>query len=169
MSELGPPWNTDGEWIEINHSMHYLILRYREKLQQASVLAYEVKSHLETLFPLMDRLCELTCPQCEKPCCQVAHLWFDFRDLVFLHLIGHPTPESQPQKKTKGHCCYLCATGCSLPRIRRPWICSWYLCPDQTAIIRLDGQPFHAAIETTFQRIKKIRNQMEDEFISVTS
>lgn len=167
MSEAGPPWITGSEWVEINRSIRYLIERYQGQLQQAGAVAHGVKSRLESLFPLMDRLCELTCPWCEEPCCRVANLWFDFRDLLFMHLIGHVPPESQPLKKTDDHCRFLSATGCILPRISRPWICTWYLCPSQTAIIRSKERHLHATIESTLLRIKKMRNLMEDEFISV--
>ena len=167
MSEAGPPWNTASEWVEINRSIADLIRRYQWELRQVDSLAHEVKSSLESLFAPMDRLCELTCPRCEKPCCRVANLWFDFRDLLFLHLIGRAPPESQPLKKTDDHCRFLSATGCRLPRISRPWICTWYLCPPQTAIIRTNKPHFQATIESNLHRIKKMRTLMEDEFISV--
>ena len=54
-------------------------------LRRAFLLAEEIGELLQTLFPVMEDLCQATCAGCRRPCCRRAHVWYDFKDLVFMH------------------------------------------------------------------------------------
>ena len=90
-------------------------------------------------FPLLDELCMATCTYCPDPCCFSAYAWFDFRDLLFAHLNGLAVPPAQLMTDRKMICRYLGVRGCTLERISRPWICTWYLCPAQLGALRADA------------------------------
>jgi hypothetical protein len=162
-AQIGPPWHTAAQWREINAAFAYLERRYGAELDRARIPATELQMRLTSLSPLMDELSRRTCPSCPSPCCRTAVVWFDFRDLLFLHLTDHFPPISQPLYPDAGLCRFLGPKGCRLPRLLRPWICTWYLCPAQATILRarrrcLDGE---------LSEIKRFRGAMEDEFISV--
>lgn len=160
---VGPPWHTAGQWREINDAFAYLKRRYGAELDRARSLAAALQICLTSLFPLMDELNRCTCPLCMKPCCRTAVVWFDFRDLLFLHLSGNLPPMSQPLYPDAGLCRFLDPQGCRLPRLLRPWICTWYLCPPQTAMLRDRCR----CLDDELSEIKRLRSAMEDEFISV--
>lgn len=154
-------------WQEVNDAFRHLIHRHERAMQPARGHAGKIREQLESLFPLMDTLCARTCPDCTEPCCRVAKLWYNFQDLLFLHLQGIPPPERQPILSYHDHCRYLTTKGCRLPRISRPWICTWYLCPPQTRGIRKMGKPLRDEVEDRFQTIKQLRTEMEEAFIRV--
>ena len=162
---IGPPWHSRARWREINAAFQYLGRRHDARLGHCRRLAARLAARLTALFPLMDDLCRATCFDCRAPCCRSALVWFDFKDLLFLHLAGLTVPVSQPLYPDRRTCRFLTSRGCRLPRLNRPWLCTWYLCPPQAAMLRARRVCPHE--ETA--RIKSLRRDMENEFISVVA
>ena len=115
----------------------------------------------------MERLCRRTCPKCEQPCCGVAKPWYDLRDLLFLHLAGRAIAPSQPIRNSRDHCRYLESHGCTLPRLERPWICTWYLCPTQTALMRHEDADATRQVEDALKSIGLQRKRLEAKWIDI--
>ncbi len=86
-----------------------------------------------------------------------------------MHLNQLSIPPSQPKTHLKNPCCYLGSRGCRLPRINRPWICTWYICPTQTAILKKGHPAERESLEQAFSRIKSERNVLEKEYIRMIS
>ncbi len=165
-----PLWALPSAWHEANKAIDHLIRIYDKQLETAKSLAITVQKNIETISPILDQLNSLTCPWCPDPCCITTKIWFDFKDLVFLHLNGLDIPSAQLIKNIKGSSChYKSSKGCTLNRINRPWVCTWYLCPTQTAILRKNDHQAGNKISTTFKRIKDSRRTMEEKFIQITS
>jgi hypothetical protein len=121
------------------------------------------------LAPQLDALCRRTCLHCPEPCCLAAKIWFDTADLLVLHLNRMTVPAAQPLGDWGAVCRYAGERGCRLPRELRPWICSWYLCPPQAAIMRGWPAGKRRSFERTVGEIKQLRKAMEEAFIRVTS
>ena len=121
------------------------------------------------LQPILETLCSLTCPGCPDSCCQRAKVWLDFRDLLFLHLVQGLLPLHQLRRDLKEPCRFLGHKGCTLPRICRPWICTLYLCPVQTNLLRRlptqDQVEFNKAVE----EVKEGRREMEELFVKAST
>ncbi len=162
-------WASPSAWQEANQTLDHLIQMYDIKLKTAKSLARSVRKNLESIFPILDQVNALTCPWCPDTCCIAAKIWFDFKDLVFLHLNGLTIPSAQPIKSLKDSCRYLGPKGCTLNRTSRPWICTWYLCPTQTAILRKNTPQSEKKISKAFKAVKDSYRKMEWEFIQVTS
>jgi hypothetical protein len=160
-----PPWASPSEWREANAAIAHLIAIDNPHLRNLQRRAMGIGKALEALFPTMEGLCRRTCPTCQQPCCRVAKPWFDMRDLLFLHLTDTPIAPSQPIRNSRDHCRYLSQRGCTLPRITRPWICTWYLCPSQTEILcKINGESARS-IEKTSKWVGFQRKQLEAEWI----
>ena len=164
-----PPWGSGSDWQEANRCLDLHIDRYREELKPAMAAARMVHSRLASIFPFLDHLCLATCGYCPEPCCLTASPWYDFRDLLFLHLNNLEIPRSQPLHDDTDTCCYLGPRGCELSRITRPWICTWYLCPTQVANLKKRNSRQWDPINQTVSDIKIGREQLEVEFIRVIS
>lgn len=160
------PWNTPYLWREANTSLDRVIEINRDELAEARRLAWELRAHLESIFPTMDNLCMITCPDCTDPCCQRAWVWYDFKDLMFLHLPHIPLPPGQLMGARGERCRYATPTGCRLARLHRPFVCTWYLCPAQ---IQCLGRERKAVLNETMQTIKTLRRQIEGLFIQKTT
>jgi hypothetical protein len=158
------PWSTPALWKVANAVLGQNVTRNRRRLTESFRLASRLRDHLLSIFPLMDGLCQRTCPACRDICCRHAWVWADFRDLLFLHLADIPAPGEQLLNQRGEHCRYASPQGCRLDRLQRPFVCTWYLCPAQTRM--LHGQPTERArLAATLQQIKVDRRLMEDQFI----
>ena len=164
-----PPWATAAAWQEANHSIDDHVHRYHGKLQSALAMAHKARSLLESIFLLLDEICRETCPWCPEPCCLVASPWYDFRDLVFLHLNGLAVPPAQAIDALKATCRYSGPRGCTLPRMIRPWICTWYVCPVQSRKLRKADNGRWELLGRALAGIKAARRQMEEGFIQTVS
>ena len=163
------PWAPPDEWQAVNRAIRFHFDRYRGDFKTAVSLAQKVKRHLETIFPVLQETCADSCPWCPEPCCQKASVWFDFKDLLFLHFNQQPIPPAQLKANLSVPCKYLTPKGCRLPRITRPWICTWYLCPTQTAKLRNGHQGKHKLLDQMFTQIKSERNLLESEYVRIIS
>jgi hypothetical protein len=162
------PWNTPTLWTEANASLARSAAGNRHRLTDAYQTADRLRDLLLSIFPIMDDLCQQTCPDCTDICCQHAWVWADFRDLLFWHLAGIPVPDHQPLSRRGEHCCYTSSRGCRLERLQRPFVCTWYICPAQTRL--LQGHPEQQArLSAVLQQTKDERRQMEDQFIQAVS
>jgi hypothetical protein len=158
------PWSTPALWKAANAVLGQNVTRNRRRLTEPFRLASRLRDHLLSIFPLMDGLCQRTCPACRDICCQHAWVWADFRDLLFLHLADIPAPGEQLLNQRGEHCRYASPHGCRLDRLQRPFVCTWYLCPAQTRV--LHEQPAERTrLAATLQQIKADRRRMEDLFI----
>lgn len=158
------PWNTKALWKEANLALDLNVSRHRHRLTDAFRLAAGLRDRLLSIFPLMDRLCQHTCPNCTDICCQHAWVWADFRDLLFYHLAGIPVPDQQLLGRRGEHCPYAGPMGCRLDRLQRPFVCTWYVCPAQTGL--LHGRPENQVhLSAMLSQIKIERRRMENQFI----
>jgi len=151
---IEPLWGDTDTWKTANRNLEYLIRRHGPNMNRAV---------------LLDDLCAVTCPWCPDNCCLTATVWIDFKDLLFLHLNGHEIPPSQLLADLKETCRYWGPRGCMLPRIARPWVCTWYLCPTQKANLRQKPKSVQDLFSRAVQAIKTGRKEMESEFIRIVS
>jgi hypothetical protein len=168
-SASGIPWAAPASWQAANQTVDYHLQRYRSDLKQLAILAREIKSCLHSVFPILDELCAHSCPWCPEPCCLKAVVWFDFKDLLFLHFNTLSISAAQPKATANTPCRHLGPRGCRLPRIARPWICNWYLCPTQTAKLKKGEQHKRESMGRAIAQIKSNRNLLESEFIRIIS
>lgn len=162
------PWSTPPLWQEANAALEHLLQRHGPRLEASRRAAEEIRNRLASLFPIMDRLCRATCPECADICCHHACVWVDFKDLLFSHLAGIKIPAHQLIRHRFERCRYATPSGCGLDRFQRPFICTWYLCPAQTQKLR--GHPSEwQKVASCLHEVKHQRKQMERCFYIATS
>lgn len=164
LDDLAIPYRNPRDWREAVHVLESLAGRQQRRLIHAADLARGIRDRLESVFPDLDSLCALSCPWCPDPCCLKAAVYADFRDLVFLALSRTPAPPLQMRERSGEPCRYHTARGCVLPRIRRPWICTWYLCAEQKALVRGFKKDYRRLTER-LEEIRTLRKLVEELFI----
>ena len=165
--QLAPPWGSKFAWQEVHANIGYHIHRYQTDLKPVATIARQARILLDSIYTLLDDLGTETCDRCAAPCCLTSSPWFDFRDLIFLHLNHLAIPLTQSIDAYKTACCYLSSGGCTLSRAIRPWICTWYLCPVQTSNLKKRRLDQYETFVHTVREIKCCRRQMEDAFIRI--
>lgn len=168
-SKSAIPWAAPHEWQAVNRAIRFHCDRYMENFKPAVSLAQKTKRRLETIFPVLDQMCADSCPWCPEPCCLKASVWFDFKDLLFLQFNQQPIPRFQPKANLGMPCRYFGPSGCRLPRMTRPWICTWYICPTQTAKLRNGYHTKRKLLSRAMAQIKSERHLLETEFIRIVS
>jgi hypothetical protein len=166
---LSPPWGSVPAWHQANRSIDFHLKHHYPRLTPAMQIARETRRGLESIFSSLDDLCMMTCPRCPDVCCLSARPWYDLRDLIFLHFNRLSIPRTQTISGFKETCSYISHKGCTLPRITRPWICTWYLCPAQTANLKERSVNQWQALSRRLGEIKAGRKKLEAEFIQVVS
>jgi len=111
-------------------------------------------------------LAATTCKGCPNPCCDHAKVWLDFEDLLFIHLHDEILPPHQLRRNLHERCRFLGLHGCTLPRLSRPWICTWYICPTQCQALERDVPGRMAQITAVLPRVKSLRQEMERHFLT---
>ncbi|MGD8342690.1 MAG: hypothetical protein PVH53_03810, partial [Desulfobacterales bacterium] len=96
-SESGIPWASRQSWRAAHQAVAYHLRRYPSDLKPLNDRAQALESCLKAVFPILDKLCAASCPWCPEPCCLKASVWFDFKDLLFLHFGHLSIPPCQPK------------------------------------------------------------------------
>ncbi len=151
-------------WVSSNQVLDRLICYHHKDIKPATRIATAINHELETIFPLLDKICRRTCPWCPDPCCIVTKVWYDFIDLVFLHLIEVPLPPGPMAYQLEEPCRYLSSRGCKLPRLIRPWGCIQYICPTQRKNVHRHKPDDEAKIDLALNKIRDKRYQLENQF-----
>ena len=162
---LIPPWPTADLWREANDAVSFMLRQWAGRITGARQLARCIRWRLETLDRPMAALCRATCPSCADVCCLRATVWYDFKDLIYLHLCGETIPPAQLIEARGKSCRYLSAGGCVLPRPQRPFVCTWYLCPEQKSLMRQPSGAGTERIINSLEMIKADRHRLENRLI----
>lgn len=166
------PWHMDEEWNQVFLSLKVIENRGKGRLTDLYSMAKKIQKKNEIMSEPMEKLCSCTCINCEDICCLRATIWFDFKDLLYIYFAIGKFPESQIKKITLENkiraCNCLTKNGCVLPRIERPFVCTWYLCPDQKEYLRHFYPQLIIDFEQTLLDIKELRNKIEEEFICIS-
>ncbi len=123
-------------------------------------LAQGVREGLLWTDEVMDRYCAATCPHCDDPCCSADGIYYDRADLLYLIGLDADLPMSQIRERAGAPCRYLAAEGCILPRMCRPFICTWYLCEPQMALLEAEPLPFQKQFTAIMQAVRRCRLQL---------
>ncbi len=129
----------------------------RERMQ---TLALGIREGLLWCDETMDRYCGLTCHGCRDFCCDADGIYFDDADLIYLLILDNDLPANQTRAKAGLACRYLSITGCILPRMCRPFICTWYLCEPQMELLTAEPLPLQKQFTAVMQMVRRCRQQL---------
>lgn len=108
----------------------------------------------------MDRYCHATCHGCQDFCCNADGIYFDLADLIYLLILDNDLPTGQTRAERGAPCRYLAEEGCILPRMCRPFICTWYLCEPQMTLLEAEPLPFQKQFTAVMQMVRRCRQQL---------
>ncbi len=164
-----PPWRNDHLWRAAGSTLRYLIHLHQDRLNPSREAAGCIKNLLSGIDDMLDRLGKKTCARCIAPCCRVADVSYDFRDLLYIHMTDQVIPPGQPRRSGGEVCCYLGPSGCLIPRFGRPWICTWYICADQKNYLAGHQEIAGDRLQSEIESIRMLRKQMEKSFIDAVA
>ena len=167
------PWQGKEEWQTLTLFFDTIKKVHHRALNPVYQHAETIRQLFDRLSRPMDELCAVTCVSCRDICCQRATIWYDFKDLLYLYFAFGRLPGTQIFKDEDSsgalHCGYFSAAGCLLSRLERPFVCTWYLCPDQKQRL-ISGKDMDAEeFLGTINQIKQLRAEMESQFCRLSA
>ncbi len=170
------PWQANMEWFRMEQFIYIIdSVHHSSDFNTLRNHAQSIRFHYESLIDPMVSLCSATCGACKDICCMRATIWYDFKDLLYLYFAFGELPEQQIHKLEGGaqserHCCHFTPTGCKLSRLERPFVCTWYICPDQKSLLHSDVEKETVAvdIQNNLNEIKRLRKQMNTLFCDIS-
>jgi hypothetical protein len=160
----GIPWASVGSWRQAQLSLRQSLAVSEADLGKAVNLAGRILHRYDLAGALFDEVTDATCKVCRRPCCRDARVWLDFKDLLLIHLTGRAPPPGQLRRDRHSRCRYLTVRGCALLRGARPWVCTWYICPDQRRALARDIPGGVRLLARWWPEITALRSRMETAF-----
>ncbi len=166
------PWEPHNEWRQVFFSIQKIDAVHSRKLNLIRERAQKIRDAYLKISEPLDTVCSHTCVACKDICCKRATIWFDLKDLLYLYFGMDTFPEKQIFKRKGKHgtvCCYFSENGCSLDRVNRPFVCTWYFCFEQKQYMMCNDARKKQLIDRSVVEIKDLRNLVEEEFIRVST
>lgn len=162
------PWAAEEVWRQVVLSLSRTIAAMGLETAAIRTQAKQIGKGYADLDTVLDRICRQSCPACTDVCCSRATIWYDLQDLLVIYLNTGAFPERQIYRHPDHSCCNLTPAGCRLTRSERPFICTWYICPDQQKVLShlLDRSDKGLAVFRTINEIKTARKELEQAYVN---
>lgn len=149
---------SEEEWRELTKELkENFTPADRERMQK---LAQAIREGLLWCDETMDRYCNATCHSCQDYCCNANGIYFDLADLLYLLVLENDLPAGQTRARHNDPCRYLSTEGCILPRMCRPFICTWYICEPQMELLQAETIPIQKQFTAVLQMVRRCRQQL---------
>lgn len=170
------PWTSEKDWTQAVFSIrnNISVLSAKSAGNPDIAAIWSLAEQINKVYTVIDRslegICHTTCPQCVNVCCVRATVWYDMKDLVFIYLNTGSFPEKQITRQPDKTCCNLTLSGCRLKRSARPFICTWYICPEQNnALQQLPDSNAGSTVLHAILQIKTARRELDQMYNAVLS
>ncbi|MCP4022004.1 MAG: hypothetical protein GY729_09200 [Desulfobacteraceae bacterium] len=166
-SKQNIPWSDNSQWQEVKVSLDQFKKAHVPGINKLKKTAKKIEKKFNEISDPIEKMCRTTCVCCEDICCKKATIFFDLKDLFYLYFGNNEFPLSQVTRKTNGDCCHISKSGCRLKRSCRPFICTWYFCPEQALYMKEHAPQLHFFLMEKLNQIKALRNELETAFINM--
>jgi hypothetical protein len=123
-------------------------------------LARELRDAYEAVSPIIENFTEKVCPSCERVCCIDRHGTHEEADLAFLEAAGEGPPGDPPKSDDNEPCRHLGPEGCTIPRWRRPYRCTWYFCPALLETMQDEDPRAYRDLVAALERLGTLREML---------
>lgn len=124
--------------------------------------AHELKEAFDAVSHYIQKHTSEVCPSCPKVCCISKHGNYEKEDLVFIHALGLGNIDYKTDRADTDPCRFLQKDGCSLPRYRRPFRCTWYFCERLLESMWNDRPKEYSAFILAFENLQQLRRKLLD-------
>jgi hypothetical protein len=164
--KLTIPWVDEEAWAEVVFSISRAVEAMGSKADAMKIISQQIVQAYADIDTVLDMVCLMSCPACSEVCCSRATVWYDLKDLLTVYLNAGEFYDKQIYRRPDRSCCNLTPSGCRLIRAERPFICTWYICPDQKNVFNqmLDKDQRSGFFRWIDDR-KKARKELEQLYV----
>jgi len=123
-------------------------------------LAHELRQTFDLISPFIERHTSIVCPRCKDVCCIDKHGRYDRDDILFLKALGIERLVEDNALRETDPCRYLTEEGCSLPRWRRPFRCTYFFCDPLLKSLQGDDPKFYRTFVDYLQHLISVRGRL---------
>ena len=160
------PWTDEEAWTQVELAIRRTVASMGGEAAILQRYSRQIIKAYAELDMVLENVCLLSCLKCTDVCCTKATVWYDLKDLLSIYLNTGTIPDRQIFRTADHSYCNLTSSGCRLKRSDRPFICTWYICPDQKKVIDgySDGEK-GVMLCRTINKLKAARNKLEKVYI----
>ncbi|MEK7333188.1 MAG: hypothetical protein AAB017_07410 [Nitrospirota bacterium] len=122
----------------------------------------DLKKAFDAVSPYIQRHTSKVCPSCSKVCCINKHGNYDEVDMVFIRALGLDSADNKSDKPDTDPCRFLNKDGCSLPRYKRPFRCTWYFCERLLESMKADSAKEYKSFISVLQNLQGLRKKVSE-------
>ncbi|MBI4680360.1 MAG: hypothetical protein HY753_03915 [Nitrospirae bacterium] len=122
--------------------------------------ADELKEAFDSVSPYIQKHTSQVCPSCPKVCCIDRHGRYEENDLIFIAAMRLDNLNCESDRPDTDPCRFLSEKGCSLPRYRRPFRCTWYFCEKLLDSMKDDGAREYKSFISALQKLQGLRQKL---------
>jgi len=123
-------------------------------------ITYELKEAFDGISSYIQRHTSKVCPSCRNVCCINRHSYYEKEDLVFIRALALDNVGKKSEREDTDPCRFLQKDGCSLPRYRRPFRCTWYFCERLLESMNSDKPKEYRSFISAFQNLQNLRRKL---------
>jgi len=128
----------DDFWKKIEFLKEFFSV-HRDKLGEVTEKALLMQKCFEDFDPFIQYYTSRVCPYCGTVCCANKFGFPEFADIVTFLSLGLSIPPYDLDVDGEAICQFIGEKGCVLPRIQRPYRCTWYFC--DPLMVQIDVGP----------------------------
>ncbi len=116
------------EFWEIVNDIKGFFRDHADEMGHVNEKALQFKQAYAIMDPFIQEYTAKVCPYCGTVCCCNKHGFPEFADVVAILAMGGTVPEYDLSVDEGALCQFIGEKGCVLPRVERPYRCTWYFC-----------------------------------------
>ena len=126
-----------------------------------------MKRCFDDFDPFIQHYTSEVCPYCGTVCCANKFGFPEFADIVSFLSLGLPVPSYDLNVDEEAICQFIGEKGCVLPRIQRPYRCTWYFCDPLMIQIDIGPAKHYRKFIQDVQDLSQARGDLMREFFPI--
>ncbi len=153
-------WKTI-EYLEEFFSIH------NDSLTDVIASAQAMKRCFDEFDPFIQHYTSRVCPYCGTVCCANKFGFPEFADIISFLALGLQVPDYDLDVDEDAICQFIGEKGCILPRLQRPYRCTWYFCDPLMAQIDIGPIKHYRQFIQGVQDLSRTRGDVMRAFLPV--
>ncbi len=155
-----------GFWRQIDELVEFFSSNSQElSMVKSSVPA--LVAAFDKLDPLIQSYTAKVCPYCGTVCCANKFGFPEFADVVVFLSLGLDIPDYNLDVDEEAICQFIGEKGCVLPRIQRPYRCTWYFCDPLLVQLEIGPAKDYRSFISDLQELSRARGELLRYFYEV--
>ncbi len=153
-------------WGQIEGLKEFFLI-YKKDLIKVIEKVPALKAAFAKLDPLIQSYTAKVCPYCGTVCCANKFGFPEFADVVGFLAMGLEIPNYDLDVDEEAICQFIGEKGCVLPRIQRPYRCTWYFCDPLLVQLEIGPARHYRDFIADLQRLSMARGELLEAFYDI--